>query len=107
MKLYSLRSLIEIAGVTPGFVKRLEETELIFPTFVEGEPFYTERDIRNVFLAKDLREMRINFPGIEVIIEMSERMLEIRRETNEVIYRLLKRIDKNITERQYQGGREI
>lgn len=101
MKLYSLRSLIEIVGVTPSFIKKLEETELIFPIFEEDEPFYTERDIRKLFLAKDLKEMGINFAGIEVILEISERMFEIRRETDEVMYRLFKYIDKNISEGKY------
>jgi DNA-binding transcriptional MerR regulator len=101
MKLYSLRSLIEIVGVTLSFIKKLEERELIFPIFEEDEPFYTERDIRKLFLAKDLKEMGINLAGIEVILEISERMLEIRRETDEVMYRLLKHIDKNISEVKY------
>ncbi|MBI2485696.1 MAG: MerR family transcriptional regulator [Deltaproteobacteria bacterium] len=96
-----MRSLIEIVGVTPSFIKKLEETELIFPIFEEDEPFYTERDIRKLFLAKDLEEMGINFAGIEVILEISERMFEIRRETDEVMYRLFKYIDKNISEEKY------
>ena len=45
--------------------------------------------------------MGINFAGIEVILEISERMFEIRRETDEVIYRLFKHIDKNISEEKY------
>ena len=56
MKLYSLRSLIEIVGVTSSFIKRLEETELIFPILEEDEPFYTERDIRKLYLQKTLRK---------------------------------------------------
>jgi MerR family transcriptional regulator/heat shock protein HspR len=98
MKLYSFRSLLEIVGVTPGFIKRLEEAELLYPMEEGNEVFYTERDIRKLFLAKDLQEMGVNFAGIEVILEISDRMFSMKKDTDDVIYKLFKYIDKNIRE---------
>ena len=98
MKLYSVRSLLEIVGVTPGFIKRLQEAEVLYPVDEGNEVFYTERDIRKLFLAKDLQEMGVNFAGIEVILEISDRMFSMKKETDDVIYKLFKYIDKNIRE---------
>jgi len=101
MKLYSLRSLIEIVGVSPSFIKRLEETELIYPIEEEDGVFYTERDLRKLFLAKDLKEMGINFAGIEVILDISDRMFTMKKEADEILYKLLEYVDENIIERKY------
>jgi DNA-binding transcriptional MerR regulator len=101
MKLYSLKSLVEIAGVSPGFIKRLEERELIFPIEEENGVFYTERDLRKLFLAKDLKEMGINFAGIEVILDISDRMFAMKKEAYDILHRLLEYVDENIIERKY------
>jgi DNA-binding transcriptional MerR regulator len=98
MKPYSFRSLLEIVGVTPSFIKRLGEAEALYPVEKGNEVFYTERNIRKLFLVKDLQEMGVNFAGIEVILEISDRMFNIRKETDYVIYKLFKYIDKNIGE---------
>jgi len=98
MKLYSFRSMLEIVGVSPSFIKRLEDAEVLYPMEEGNEVFYTERDMRKLFLAKDLHEMGVNFAGIEVILEISDRMLSMKRETDDVIYKLFKYIDKNIGE---------
>ncbi len=100
MKRYSLRALIEIFGVTPGLIKRLEEAELILPTVEENETLYTERDVRKLLFAKDLREMGVNLAGIEVILDMSDRILTIRKEADETLHRLLKYISENISQRE-------
>jgi MerR family transcriptional regulator, heat shock protein HspR len=100
MKRHSLKALLEIFEITPGFVKRLEEAELILPTVEEDEIFYTERDVRRLLLAKDLREMGVNLAGIEVILDMSDRMLTIRKEADETLHRLLKYISENISQRE-------
>ncbi len=99
MKRYSLKALVEILEVTPSFVKRLEEAEIILPTVEGDETFYTERDVRKLLLAKDLKEMGVNLAGIEVILDMSDRMLTIRKEANETLHRLLKYISENISPR--------
>ncbi len=95
MKLYSFRSTLEIVGVTPGFIKRLEEADVLYPVEEDNEVFYTERDVRKLFLAKDLEEMGVNLEGIEVILEISDRMFHMKKERDDVIYRLFKYIDKN------------
>jgi MerR family transcriptional regulator/heat shock protein HspR len=100
MKRYSLKALLEIFEIAPGFVKRLEEAELILSTVEEDEIFYTERDVRRLLLAKDLREMGVNLAGIEVILDMSDRMLTIRKEADETLHRLLKYISENISQRE-------
>jgi DNA-binding transcriptional MerR regulator len=92
--------MVEIVGVSPGFIKRLEETELISPIVVEDSTFYTDRDLRKLFLAKDLREMGINFAGIEVILEISDRMLAMKKESDEILYKLLQYVDQNIIEKR-------
>ena len=93
--------MVEIVGTSPGFIKRLEETELIYPIVVEDCTFYTERDLRKLFLAKDLKEMGINFAGIEVILEISDRMFAMKKESDEILYKLLKYVDQNIIEKKY------
>jgi MerR family transcriptional regulator/heat shock protein HspR len=102
MKRYSLKVLIENFEITPSFVKRLEEAELILSTAEGDEIFYTERDVKKLLLAKDLREMGVNLAGIEVILDMSDRMLTIRREVDETLHRLLKYISESINQREYK-----
>ncbi|HEX3033510.1 MAG TPA: MerR family transcriptional regulator [Thermodesulfobacteriota bacterium] len=94
MKLYSFKTLIEIAGVTPGFIKRLEEAELIFPRREGNEIWYTENEIRKLLLAKDLREMGVNFAGIEVILDVSDRLLTMRIQTKMILHEMLPYIDE-------------
>lgn len=101
MKLYSLSSLVEIVGVSPSFIKRLEETELLYPMVENDEPFYTERDLRKLLLARDLKEMGVNFAGIEVILEISDRMLIMKKETDEILYKLLKYVDTGLIEKKF------
>ena len=98
MKLYSYRSIIEIVGITPKLIKKLEEAEVLYPMVENNEIYYTEREMRKLFLAKDLKEMGVNFAGIEVILEISDRMLKMRKETDDVIYKLFKYIDKTLGE---------
>jgi MerR family transcriptional regulator, heat shock protein HspR len=99
MKRYSLKVLTESFEITPSFVKRLEEADLILPTVEGDEIFYTERDARKLLLAKDLREMGVNLAGIEVILDMSDRMITIRKEMDETLHRLLKYISENLSQR--------
>ena len=94
MKLYSLKSIVGIVGVTPNFIRRLEEAEVIFPMREKTELFYTERDIRKLFLAKDLQEMGVNFPGIEVILTISDRMMTMKSETDDILFKILKDFEK-------------
>jgi DNA-binding transcriptional MerR regulator len=95
MRVYSLRTLTEIVGVTPRFVKRLEEAELIFPIKEGSEFLYTEDEIRKICLAKDLREMGVNFAGIEVILDISDRLLMMRERANRILRDLLPSVDEN------------
>ncbi|MGH7801898.1 MAG: MerR family transcriptional regulator [Thermodesulfobacteriota bacterium] len=96
MKRYSFSTLIEILEVTPSLIKRLIKAELILPMVEGEETFYTEHDLKKLLLARDFKEMGINLAGIEVILEMRERMLTIRKEADEILYSLLKYIDENI-----------
>src|SRR3989304_5889787 len=96
MKRYSLSTLIEILVVTPSFIKRLEKAELILPVVEGEETFYTKHDLKKLLIARYLKEMGINLAGIEVILEMRERMLTIRKEADDILYRLLKYIYENI-----------
>jgi DNA-binding transcriptional MerR regulator len=94
MKLYSFKTLIEIAGITPGFIKRLEEAELLSPIKEGNEVWYTEDEIRKLLLAKDLRGMGVNFAGIEVILDVSDRLLTMRRKTKMILHELLPYVDE-------------
>lgn len=96
MKRYSLRTVIETIGVRPSFIRRLEEAEIICPIVEENEIFYTEEDLRKLSLARDLRDMGINLAGIEVILDLRDRMLILKKEADEILYRLLKYINENI-----------
>jgi hypothetical protein len=52
--------------------------------------------MRKLLLAKELKEMGINLAGIEVILDVSERMLTMRKEADETLYRLLKFVHENM-----------
>ncbi|MCI0455333.1 MAG: MerR family transcriptional regulator [Candidatus Dadabacteria bacterium] len=95
MKRYAFSSLLEILEVSPSFIKRLEKAEIIIPVVEGNKTFYTEHHMRKLLLAKELKEMGINLAGIEVILDVSERMLTMRKEAGETLYRLLKLIHEN------------
>lgn len=94
MRRYSLKTLIEIAGVTPGFIKKLEEAELLSPVKEGKEVWYTEDEIRKLLLARDLRGMGVNFAGIEVVLDVSDRLLMMRRKTKIILHELLPYVDE-------------
>ncbi|HEY7535508.1 MAG TPA: MerR family transcriptional regulator [Thermodesulfobacteriota bacterium] len=98
MKLYAFSTLIQVLEVSPSFIRRLEKAEVIIPVVEGSKTFYTEHDMRKLLLAKELREMGINLAGIEVILDMSEHIQTIRKETDEILYNLLKFIQQNIKE---------
>ncbi len=95
MKRYAFSSLLEILEVSPSFIKRLEKAEIIIPVVEGNKTFYTEHHMRKLLLAKELKEMGINLAGIEVILDVSERMLTMRKKVDETLYRLLKLIHEN------------
>jgi MerR family transcriptional regulator/heat shock protein HspR len=96
MKRYAFSNLIEILEVSPSFIKRLEKAEVIIPVVEGDKTFYTEHHMRKLLLAKELKEMGINLAGIEVILDISERMLTMRKETDKMLYRLLQFIHENM-----------
>lgn len=88
-KYYRITEVVEICGVDEGFVLRLERERLIAPVTRRREKVYPLEEVDRVRVARTLIEdLGLNFEGVEVVLPMRERMIEMQRAMEKLLRRL-------------------
>ena len=79
-----LSSLSDVVRMTEASVEEIslfESESLLSPQLKKGKKLYTEDDIEKIRMIKRLmEELEVNLPGVAVILNMREQMMEMREE---------------------------
>ena len=88
-KYFRLTEVVEICGVEPDFVVRLEAESIIQPIIRSKLKYYPREQLERVRIAHLLMtEMGVNLEGAEVALNMREQMIAMQRQFNQVLRRL-------------------
>jgi MerR family transcriptional regulator/heat shock protein HspR len=81
-KKYTISVVAEQYGVHPQTLRMYEREGLIKPSRSEkGTRYYTEEDIEQLELVLNLtRDLGVNLAGVEIILNMREKMRQMQRE---------------------------
>src|SRR5271157_3809066 len=79
---YMISAVAEMYDIHPQTLRLYERENLLIPSRTEGNTrFYTEEDLERLeFILKLTREMGVNLAGIEIILNMRDRMSEMERQ---------------------------
>jgi len=85
---WSVAEIIEIFNVDQNFITNLEKENIIckVPTAKTSEKKFSLNDMEKLRLAKILmHEMDVNIPGIEVILQMRQSMIDMRKQLDAIL----------------------
>jgi MerR family transcriptional regulator, heat shock protein HspR len=96
-KTWTFVEVIEIFGVDEDFLTHLEAEEIIHPVLM-GEPpckCFSLLEVEKLRVARILvEEMGVNLEGVEVILQMRQNMLEMRKQFDAILEDLAKRMEE-------------
>ncbi len=83
-KFYMISAVSAMYNIHPQTLRLYEREGLLKPSRTEGNTrIYTEEDLKKLELILNLsREMGVNLAGIEIILNMREKMEKIQEEVN-------------------------
>ena len=85
---WTIAEVIEIFQVDKRFVTDLEEEEIICPVCKEDttKKFLSAGELEKLRLAKILVEdMGVNLEGVDVILQMRQKMIEMRKQFDDIL----------------------
>ena len=85
---WSVTEIVEIFNVDQNFIKDLEKENIICKVRTEktSEKSFSFNDMERLRLAKILmHEMDVNIPGIEVILQMRQSMIDMRKQLDAIL----------------------
>ncbi len=85
---WSVAEIIEIFNVDQNFIENLEKENIICKMRTEKtlEKSFSLDDMEKLRLAKILmHEMDVNIPGIEVILQMRQTMIDMRKQLDAIL----------------------
>jgi MerR family transcriptional regulator/heat shock protein HspR len=96
---WKITEVIEQFQIKLSFLEDLEEEEIICPACREDseEKLLSSDDMEKLRLARLLfEEMDVNMPGIEVILQMRQNMLDMRKQFDDILEDLANRLQDKI-----------
>lgn len=87
-ELWSVTEILEFFQVEEGLLRNLEEEEIICPACNEGLPtrLFNIHELEKLRIAKILmEEMDVNLSGVEVILQMRQNMIDMRRQFDAIL----------------------
>ena len=98
---WKITEVVERLQIDRGFLDDLEDEEIICPICRKNskEKFFSSGDLEKLHFARILfEEMEVNLPGIEVILQMRQNMLDMRRQFDEILEDLASRLQEKFRE---------
>ncbi len=92
---YRREQILEIFDLQETFLDELEREELIRCSIVEQSEgkIYTIDQIERIRIISNLvHDLEVNIPGVEVILQMRENMMLMRRQFDQILEALVKEI---------------
>ena len=87
-ELWTVTEVMEFFQVEESFLKNLEEEEIVCPVCNKGisTRLFDAHELEKLRVAKILmEEMEVNLSGVEVIIQMRQKMIEMRRQFDAIL----------------------
>ena len=100
---YMISSVAELYKLHPQTLRLYERVGLLKPSRSEGNTrLYTDEDLQRLDVILTLtRDMGVNLAGIEIILNMREKMLEMEKQMSEfasVVQQELSRVANNVAQ---------
>jgi len=92
---YRREQVIEIFGLPESFLDELEQEELIRCSIIErceGKIYSADQIERIRIISNLVHDLEVNLPGVEVILQMRENMIIMRRQFDQILEALVKEI---------------
>src|SRR4051794_6418730 len=99
---YMISAVAEQYQIHPQTLRLYEREGLLRPSRSEGNTrLYTDDDLERLeVILKLTRELGVNLAGVEIILNMREKMEAMQRQIEEFVSQL----NRELTERQMPGG---
>src|SRR5512136_1419097 len=93
--LYMISVVAEMFSVHPQTLRAYEREGLLRPARTDGNTrLYSEEDLERIELILRLtKDLGINLAGVEVILNMRERMSEMQHHMNEMFQEMIRRME--------------
>jgi MerR family transcriptional regulator/heat shock protein HspR len=100
---YMISSVAQLYKLHPQTLRLYERVGLLKPSRSEGNTrLYTDEDLQRLDVILTLtRDMGVNLAGIEIILNMREKMLEMEKQMSEfasVVQQELSRVANNVSQ---------
>ncbi len=94
-RLYMISVVAEMFAIHPQTLRAYEREGLLRPARTDGNTrLYSEEDLERIELILRLtKDLGINLAGVEVILNMRERMSEMQQHMNEKFQEMLRRME--------------
>ncbi len=105
-KKYTISVVAEQYGIHPQTLRLYEREGLIKPSrSAKGTRYYTEEDIEQLELVLNLtRDLGVNLAGVEIILNMREKMKEMQHEFERFLQYIHDHIGEEFLSNTQQGG---
>ena len=102
---YSISIVAEMFEIHPQTLRTYEREGLVRPDRTEGNTrVYSQKDVERIELILRLtKELGVNLAGVEVILNMRDRMEAMQRQVNDLLQAMAERFD---AEMKQWGDRE-
>lgn len=99
--LYMISVVAEMFSVHPQTLRAYEREGLLRPARTDGNTrLYSEEDLERIELILRLtKDLGVNLAGVEVILNMRERMGEMQGRMNEMLQEVLRRMEVEFKQR--------
>jgi MerR family transcriptional regulator, heat shock protein HspR len=85
---WTVRQVVEMLEVDESFIEDLVDEQILSPLCEMDPPerFFTKIELEKLWLAKVLVEdMGVNLAGVDVILDMRRKMIEMRRQFDAIL----------------------
>ena len=96
---YHRKQILDIFECEETFLDELESEELVVCSKVNpsGDKFYDVYQIERIRIITNLtRELDVNLPGVEVILQMRENMISMRKQFDQILYLLIQELKNRV-----------
>ena len=98
-ELWTVTEVLKFFQVEESFLKNLEEEEIVCPACNKGlsTRLFDSTELEKLRVAKILmEEMDVNLSGVEVIVQMRQRMIEMRKQFDAILEDLARQVQKTL-----------
>lgn len=107
-KNHTLKEVVSITKVNKETILSYENEGLITPLKEEGENVYSEDDIEKIRMINRLiSDLGVNLPGVEVILNMREQMINMQDEFETMIEEMRRSLIKELKGFEFRSGRPM